>query len=132
MGLFESADAASKTVSDVPKIDPGTIQATFVFPLEKAPVNPDIVILFMKPIQVLWTALSLLYIKGGKISSSFAGIGEFCGYATAIPYLENVPNFTMGGFGSRKQKAPEEMLVGIPAPLLEEVVSNVEKLSFYI
>lgn len=128
MGLFKSTDAASKTVSEVPKIDLETIQATLVFPLEKAPLDPDIVILHVKPINGLWIALSLNYTAGGRISSSFAGIGGTCGDATALTYLTNKPNFTVGDFGARKRRAPEEIIVGIPATMLEEVVNNLEKL----
>jgi uncharacterized protein (DUF169 family) len=117
MGLFKSTDAASKTVSEVPKIDLETIQATLVFPLEKAPLDNG-----------LWIALSLNYTAGGRISSSFAGIGGTCGDATALTYLTNKPNFTVGDFGARKRRAPEEIIIGIPATLLEEVVNNLEKL----
>jgi len=128
MGLFNSTDAASKTVSEVPKIDLETIQATLVFPLEKAPLDPDIVILHVKPINGLWIALSLNYTAGGRISSSFAGIGGTCGDATALTYLTNKPNFTVGDFGARKRRAPEEIIIGIPAAMLEEVVNNLGKL----
>jgi len=128
MGLFKSTDAASKTVSEVPRIDPETVQATLVFPLEKAPMDPDVVILHVKPINGLWIALSLNYAVGGRISSSFAGIGGTCGDATALPYLTNRPNFTVGDFYARKSRSPEEIIVGLPATLLEEVVNNLEKL----
>ncbi|MFH1962177.1 MAG: DUF169 domain-containing protein, partial [bacterium] len=75
-----------------------------------------------------WVALALNYTRGGRISSSFAGIGGTCGDATVIPYLRNVPNFTTGDFGGRTRRAPEEIIVGIPVSLLEEVVDNLEKL----
>jgi uncharacterized protein (DUF169 family) len=128
MGLFKSTDAAAKTVSEVPRIDPETIQATLVLPLEKAPMDPDIVILHVKPINGLWIALSLTYTVGGRISSSFAGVGGTCGDATVLPYLTNKPNITVGDFGARKRRAPEEIIVGLPVALLEEVVNNLEKL----
>ena len=103
------ADAASKTVSEVPKIDLETIQATLLFSLEKALLGPDIVILHVKPIIGLRIALSLNYTAGGRISPSFAGIGGTCGDVTALPYLTNKPNFTIGDFGDRKRRAPEEI-----------------------
>jgi uncharacterized protein (DUF169 family) len=128
MGLFKSTDAASKTISEIPRIAPETIQATLVFPLEKAPMDPDVVILNVKPINGLWIALSLNYTVGGRISSSFAGLGGTCGDATALPYLTNKPNFTVGDFAARKRRAPDEITIGLPAALLEEVVNNLEKL----
>jgi uncharacterized protein (DUF169 family) len=127
-GLSSSPAAASKTVSEIPKISAETIQATLVFPLEKAPLEPEVVILHVKPDQALWVALALNYSRGGRISSTFAGIGCICGDATVIPYLKNNPNFTPGDFGGRTRRAPEEMIVGIPVSLLEEVVTNLEKL----
>jgi uncharacterized protein (DUF169 family) len=127
-GLLSAPAAASKTVSEIPRIATETIQATLVFPLEKAPLEPEVVILYVKPDQALWVALALNYSRGGRISSSFAGIGGTCGDATVIPYLRNIPNFTTGDFGGRTRRAPEEMIVGIPVSLLEEVVTNLEKL----
>jgi uncharacterized protein (DUF169 family) len=128
MGLFGSTDAASKMVSTIPRIDPETVQATLVFPLENAPMDPDVVILHLKPINGLWMSLSLSYASGGRISSSFGGIGGTCGDATVLPYLTNRPNFTVGDFYARRYRAPEELIVGLPATLLEEVVNNLEKL----
>lgn len=127
-GLLSSPAAASKTVAEIPKITAETIRATLVFPLEKAALEPEVVILHLKPDQALWVALSLNYTRGGRISCSFAGIGGTCGDATVIPYLRGVPNFTIGDFGGRTRRGPEEMIVGIPVSLLEEVVSNLEKL----
>jgi uncharacterized protein (DUF169 family) len=128
IGLFKSTDAASKTISEIPRIAPETIQATLVFPLEKAPMEPDVVILNVKPCIGLWIALSLNYNVGGRISASFAGLGGSCGDATALPYLTNKPNFTVGDFASRKLRSPDEMIIGIPAILITEVVNNLEKL----
>jgi len=126
--IFKSTDAASKTISQIPRIDEGTVQATLVFPLEKAPMDPDVIILNVKPINGLWIALSLNYASGGRISSSFAGIGGTCGDATVLPYLTNKPNFSVGDFGGRKHTSPEDIIVGLPALLLEEFVNNLEKL----
>lgn len=126
--IFKSTDAASKTISQIPRIDKETVQATIVFPLEKAPMDPDVIIINVKPINGLWITLSLDYAAGGRISSSFAGIGGTCGDATALPYLTNKPNFSVGDFGGRKNTSPDDIIVGIPTALLEEVVNNLEKL----
>jgi uncharacterized protein (DUF169 family) len=126
--IFKSTDTASKAISQIPRIDEGTVQATLVFPLEKAPMDPDVIILNVKPINGLWIVLSLNYASGGRISSSFAGIGGTCGDATVLPYLTNKPNFSVGDFGGRKHTPPEDIIVGLPAALLEEVVDNLEKL----
>jgi uncharacterized protein (DUF169 family) len=127
-GLFSSPAAASKTITEIPKIAPETMRATLVFPLEKAPVEPEVILLEVKPRQALWIALALNYNKGGRLSCSFAGVGCTCGDATVIPYLRNTPNFTIGDFGGRMLRGPEFMIMGLPATLLEEVANNLEKL----
>jgi uncharacterized protein (DUF169 family) len=126
--IFKSTDAAIKTISQIPRIDEGAIQATLVFPLEKAPVDPDVIVVSVNPDNGLWMALSLDYAAGGRVSSSFAGIGGTCGDATVLPYLSNKPNFSVGDFGGRKNKSPEDIIVGLPASLPEEVVDSLEKL----
>lgn len=128
MGLFKSADAASRTVAEIPRIDPETIQATLVFPLEKALIDPDVIIFHLKPEKAMWVVLSLTYTEGGRINSSFSGMGGNCGDVTVKPYLTNKPNFTVGDFGGRKCKASEEMIVGIPTALIQEVADNLQKI----
>jgi uncharacterized protein (DUF169 family) len=127
-GLLASPAAASKTINEIPKIAPETIRATLVFPLEKAPAEPEVIILHIKPGQAVWIALALNYARGGRLSCSFAGIGCTCGDATVIPYLRNTPNFAIGDFGGRMRRGPEEMIVGIPFSLSEEVVDNLGRL----
>ena len=90
--------------------------------------TPEVIIFYVKPGKALWIALALNYTRGGRLSCSFAGIGCTCGDATVIPYLRNTPNFAIGDFGGRMRRGPEEMLVGLPVTLLEEVVNNLEKL----
>ena len=94
-------------------------------------MDPDVVILYVKPCNGLWIALSLNYTVGGRISSSFSGLGGTCGDATALPYLTNKTNFTVGDFAGRKLRAPEEIIIGIPVALIEEVVNNLEKLRIW-
>jgi uncharacterized protein (DUF169 family) len=127
-GLFFSLAAASKTISEIPKIAPETMRATLVFPLEKAPVEPEVILVEIKPRQALWIALALNYSNGGSLSCSFAGIGCTCGDATVIPYLKHTPNFTIGDFGGSMLRGPEFMIMGLPANRLEEVANNLEKL----
>ncbi len=129
IGILSSPAAASKTISEIPKIAPETMRATLVFPLEKAPVEPEVILVEIKPRQALWIALALNYNNGGRLSCSFAGIGCTCGDATVIPYLKNTPNFTIGDFGGRMLRGPEYMIMGLPATRLEEVANNLEKLS---
>jgi len=127
-GLLSSPAAASKTISEIPKIAPETIKNTLVFPLDKAPMEPEVILFYVKPGQAVWIALALNYTQGGRLSCSFAGIGCTCGDATVIPYLRKTPNFSIGDFGGRTRKGPEEMIVGLPFNLLDEVVNNLEKI----
>ena len=72
--------------------------------------------------------LALNYTNGGRFFPNFAGVGGTCGDTTVIPYLRSAPNFSPGDFGGRTHRASEEMIVGIPVTLIEEVVNNLEKL----
>ena len=128
IGILSSPEAASKTISEIPKIAPETIKNTLVFPLDKAPMEPEVILFYVKPGQAVWIALALNYTQGGRLSCSFAGIGCTCGDATVIPYLRKTPNFSIGDFGGRTRKGPEEMIVGLPFNLLDEVVNNLEKI----
>lgn len=46
---FSSLRAATRSVVESPSLEPGSIYATLLSPLEKTPVDPDVVIMAMIP-----------------------------------------------------------------------------------
>ena len=120
--IFYATDA--KHQWSVPNL-PQETYATMYAPLEKAEFAPDIVMIFAKPKSMLKLAQSVLFRLGGRIYPQFSGIQSVCSDATAYVLLSGKPNFSLGCDGSRKFSgiADEEMVVGFPVEMIEEVAA---------
>ena len=120
LGKYESLASSRRTMASVPNL-PQETYATMYAPLEKAEFAPDIVMIFAKPKSMLKLAQSVLFRLGGRIYPQFSGIQSVCSDATA--YV--LPNFSLGCDGSRKFSgiADEEMVVGFPVEMIEEVAA---------
>ncbi|NYT05661.1 MAG: DUF169 domain-containing protein [Methanomicrobiales archaeon] len=132
LGKFESWAACMRTIDSVPFVHaPGSCEgktwATVYAPLEKTPFDPHVVLVIAPPRAMLKLAQAILYTTGGRIHSSMSGIQSVCADAVALPYMTGKVNFSMGCDGSRKFSgiADDEMVVGIPAELLEGVAQAV-------
>jgi len=130
-GLAISEKIAARIMDEIPKLPLNTVKGTFVAPLDKIPVEPDVVVLTVQPKQAMWVANSLLYSVGGpRITANFAGMQASCGDVTVVPILKNMVNFSVGCYGCRSagKLADDEMYVGIPSEKLSSVVSNLKGL----
>ena len=95
-----------------------------VYPLEKTPFDPQVVVIVASPWAMLKLAQSTLFRVGGRIEAEFAGIQSVCADACAQTYLNGKVNFSLGCDGSRKFSGIEdgEMVMGIPAEILPELI----------
>jgi uncharacterized protein (DUF169 family) len=123
LGKFESMAACRRTIDLIPHLRSGETYATIYAPLEKAPFDPDVVLIVTSPRNMLKLAQASLFRLGGRISPAMAGIQSVCSDATAQPYLTGTTNFSLGCDGSRKFSgiADDEMVMGFPAELLPEI-----------
>ncbi|MFA7562994.1 MAG: DUF169 domain-containing protein [Methanoculleus sp.] len=122
LGKFESWASCMRTIQRVPHVPELETYATVYAPLEKTPFDPHVVVIVTEPRAMLKLAQTTLYLLGGRIESSMAGIQSVCADATALPYLSGKINYSLGCDGSRKFSGIEdnELVMGIPAELLPE------------
>jgi uncharacterized protein (DUF169 family) len=125
LGKFDSAAACKRTIDKVSHLNPGDTYATVYAPLEKTMFTPQVVLIVTNPRNMLKLAQSTLFRLGGRIYAEFSGIQSVCSDATAQTYLTGRPNFSLGCDGSRRFSgiADDEMVMGIPAEMLPELVS---------
>ena len=128
LGKFESSAACKRTIDRIPHIGTGETYATLYAPLEKTPFTPQVIILVANPWSMLKLSQSTLFRLGGRINAEFAGIQSVCSDACAQTYLSGRVNFSLGCDGSRKFSGigDSEMVMGIPAELLPEIVEGLE------
>ncbi|HTY51954.1 MAG TPA: DUF169 domain-containing protein [Methanomicrobiales archaeon] len=123
LGKFESMAACRRTMDRIPHLRTGETYATIYAPLEKTPVDPDVVLIITTPRNMLKLAQASLFRLGGRITAAMAGIQSVCSDATAQTYLTGVANFSLGCDGSRRFSGigDDEMVMGFPAEILPEI-----------
>jgi uncharacterized protein (DUF169 family) len=101
----------------------GSTVATYVAPLDKMVVNPDVVIIVATPIQARRITQAMIYRSGGKSTFSTAGVQSFCMDATAAPYLKGELNVSLGCDGSTWYSGLDDdsVVVGIPFGMMEDI-----------
>ncbi len=98
-------------------IPQGKLKALYLFPLETATTEPDIVVVEDETEKLMWIALAYLNIKGGhRVDSNTAILQAACVDATLIPFKEQRLNMSMGCYGCRDATdiGPNETVLGFP------------------
>lgn len=134
MGFGIVADEAvgRKMFEGMSRLEPGSVKALHIFPLDMADYTPEVVVVEDKVEKLMWLSLAYLRSTGGeRIDSSTAVLQATCVDCTVIPYLENRMNLSYGCYGCRDATdiSPDETVLGFPAAVLPEIVGNLEHLA---
>ena len=110
----------------------GKLKALYLFPLETATSEPDIVIVEDETEKLMWFALANLNVNGGKrVESTTAILQATCVDATTIPFVHQKFNISMGCYGCRDATdiEPNETVLGFPFKYFKAIAENIEFLS---
>lgn len=110
----------------------GKLKALYLFPLETAVIEPDIVVVEDETEKLMWFALANLNVTGGKrVESSTAILQATCVDATLIPYVKQKFNMSMGCYGCRDATdiGPNETVLGFPFKDFNAIVKSLEFLN---
>ncbi|NCD00068.1 MAG: hypothetical protein EOL95_10260 [Bacteroidia bacterium] len=110
----------------------GKLKALYLFPLETAEIEPDIVVVEDETEKLMWFALANLNVKGGqRVESSTAILQATCVDATTIPYIQQKFNMSMGCYGCRDATdiCPNETVLGFPFQDFNAIAESIEFLS---
>jgi uncharacterized protein (DUF169 family) len=127
---FSTQDAAMRTVALVPKLPSNSTEAVLYSPLEKTYFTPDVVVIICNPKQIMLLTQAFMYKAGGRLEVNFAGKQSLCSDGVVQVYKEGKIGVTVGCSGSRSytEIADEEIIMGIPIELLENVVSGLKEI----
>ncbi len=98
-------------------------------PLERTKVEPDVVLVYVNPAQMMRLIHGVTYHTGKPMVSSFSGRAASCTEGVLGAYLDNEPKVVVPGNGDRVWATCQdyEMVMAIPAKKLAEVVEGLEK-----
>ena len=131
-GITKEETTGKEMFKGMTALKSGELDELYLFPLETAIIEPDIIVIEDQVEKLMWFALAYLNLKGGKrIESSTAILQATCVDATLIPYKENKMNLSYGCYGCRDATdiGPDESVLGFPFSEFDKIAEYLEYLS---
>ncbi|WP_018131990.1 DUF169 domain-containing protein [Effusibacillus pohliae] len=100
-GMYtETLEAGALTEQDVPKFSQEESGFYVAFPLERAPFDPDVVVVYGNSAQVMRLTAGMLYKRGGSIPSTFSSRAD-CADIAIKPLKTGQPQVILPCYGDR-------------------------------
>jgi uncharacterized protein (DUF169 family) len=114
-------------IDTMPKFERGTYEGILVGPLQKIPVEPDVVVVYGNAAQLLRVINGYLYDKGGRMTFSASGDAGLCSDTIVLPLSSNAPHLAMPCNGGRILSLPSltDLACGIPYGQLETILDGI-------
>ncbi|MDY6965468.1 MAG: DUF169 domain-containing protein [Halobacteriota archaeon] len=128
---YQATRKAAKKMADlIPRIEPGKYSAILAAPLSKFPLDPDLVVIYGNSAQMMRLIHGMLWKEGGRLNFGSSGEGVCADYI-AQPLVTGDPQLAIPCYGDRRFGAAqdEELVMGIPYKMMEDVVEGLEKTS---
>jgi len=131
-GITFERETGQNMFKGMTTLEKGKLRALYLFPLETAEIEPDIVVVEDETEKLMWLALAELNNrKGTRIESETAVLQATCVDATLIPYVKQKFNMSLGCYGCRDATdiGPNETVLGFPFKDFENIAGYIEKLA---
>lgn len=127
---LDSIEAAQRMVLERPCLEPRSIEATVVTPLNDAACEADVIAVVAQPEQIMWLSMATSYYTGHRHDFHASGYNAQCVETTLLPYLNDEINISFGCYGCRASSdvGDDLMMMGIPVSLMPQVVKGLEEL----
>ena len=128
MGYFHSINQAQRAAARLDPIAAGKIGGMAVFPLDQAPMDPDLVLIYGSPAQMARLAAGYAYHTGELVQAAIPGFGFSC-LSAIRPFVTGKPAMVLPGRGERILAGTEEgeMCFSIAAGDMEALADGLEK-----
>ncbi len=120
--------AAAARVEDLGLLDPGECAALLVSPLTRVQVEPQVVMVYGDPAQVMRLVQAASRWDGRRVGASSGGLGGSCNEGLVLTHLKERPRVVLPGNGDRVFAATQdhEMAFAFPAGWAERIVEGLE------
>jgi uncharacterized protein (DUF169 family) len=127
-GFTKTLEAGAIIQSLQPKAPVGSIGSIVIGPLDRADFDPDLVLVYGTPAQIIRLVQSALYRDGGTIESRFSGRCA-CAQEFIYPFFHQQCNVIIPAQGERVYAltADDEIVFTIPAKHIESVAEGIEE-----
>ena len=120
---------AQKYEAEIPRLPTGKYQAVAIAPLVYNPFDPDIVLIYANPAQMMLLINSLQFEDYDVMK--FYCVGESsCSDAIARCYLEGKPALSIPCYGERRygHAQDDELVMAIPVEMMDKALNGMEAL----
>jgi uncharacterized protein (DUF169 family) len=123
--------AAEVLQKEIPRIVPGTFNQVIVAPLEKIPIDPDVILIVGYPAQIWRIAQSVNWKDGKRLSFSTSTSQGVCVDGVVVPFLGNQVNISLGCTGMRVFAGYSEhhLVMGLSRDRFIEMMEGLEATS---
>jgi uncharacterized protein (DUF169 family) len=130
-GRFKDVDTAREAVEQMAAIQPPSMKHVFFFHsnFEDADIEPDVVVLDVRPVELTKIIQSFQFMTGKRIQASMGALRGVPSDLIARPYLNQEINVSTYCLGARILAGFEgdRLGIGIPYPQFDLVVSGMEQ-----
>ncbi|MBW2202067.1 MAG: DUF169 domain-containing protein [Deltaproteobacteria bacterium] len=125
---FASPEEAMRQQADYPRVPPG--EAIVLAPLAAGKFEPDVVLIYGNPAQLMMLLCGLQKIKYERFEFFFIGEGA-CADSLAQCYTTGRPSLAIPCFGERRfgEVLDDEMVLALPPSLVETALEGSRRLS---
>ncbi|MCD6222028.1 DUF169 domain-containing protein [bacterium] len=131
-GITKEIETGKNMFEKMPKFQHGIIKSIYLFPLETAEVEPDVVVIEDEVEKLMWIILAEVNrTKGRRVLSETAVLQAVCVDSTVLPFVKQRFNMSFGCYGCREATDIKEGegIVGFPFKYFKEIVNYIEFLS---
>jgi len=120
---------AKKYEAEIPRLPTGKYQAVALAPLVYNPFDPDIVLIYANPAQMMLLINSLQF-ENYEVMQFYCVGESSCSDAIARCYLKGKPALSIPCYGERRygHAQDDEMVMAIPAAMMDKALNGMEAL----
>lgn len=129
MNYAADKNAAVSLFESLKTLEPGRCSAVVYSPLEWTKVEPDVVLIYLDPAQLMRCLHAATRKEGKPLICSHSGRAASCTEGVLGAYLDGAPKVVVPGNGDRVWAATQdnEMIYVLPASHLESLVQGLAK-----
>jgi uncharacterized protein (DUF169 family) len=128
VGFLKNEAAAREETESMQYLAKGEYEGILLAPLERASFEPDTIVLYGNPAQVMRLTQAWVYNQGKRIGGNFGGKVECAEYLIA-PFKTQAPRIVIPGNGDRifSMTQDEEMVFALSASGLEQLIEGLNE-----
>ena len=125
----KTREDAKKYEASIPRLPLGKYEAVAMAPLAYNPFDPDIVLIYANPAQMILLINSLQF-EDYEVMQFYCVGESSCSDAIARCYLTGKPSLTIPCYGERRygHAQDEDLVMAIPAGMMEKALQGMEAL----